>query len=230
MIHDKFQSEFYFMRHGESQSNATPGFAAGANFDSPLTDAGIAQARSLGERLRREEVRFDRIYSSSLTRTVQTTEAMLEGMGEPGRVFTRVDALIEQQIPGWRGVPTSEAFTPETLAYMWAKGPHFVPPEGESYRMVQRRVAGWLEDEIIYNRDLVESEQDLKVALVGHGAAGRCLFQYIMGFDYRFIMRIALDNCSISRFLFNREGWSVVSINDSSHLGGRREPSFEARP
>ena len=87
MIHKDFSCEFYFIRHGESQSNATPGFVAGVNYDAPLTDRGFAQARLLGRRLRREGARFDRVYSSSMTRTVQTTETMLEAMGDPGRDF-----------------------------------------------------------------------------------------------------------------------------------------------
>lgn len=230
MIHKDFRCEFYFIRHGESESNATPGFAAGANHDAPLTELGFEQARLLGQRLQQEKVRFDRIYSSSLTRAVQTTEAMLEALGQPGRPFPRVDALIEQQVPGWRGVPVEEVQTPELVAYRWNKGPDFVGPDGESYRMVQRRVSGWLEDEIIYNKELVEKEPSLTVAIVGHGAAGRCLFHYIMGFDDRFLMRIALENCSISRFLFNKDGWSVVCINDHCHINGAGGANFEARP
>ena len=231
MIHENFRCEFYFIRHGESMSNVTPGYAAGTDFDSPLTDGGREQARRLGERLRRENVRFDRVYSSSLVRTAQTAEAMLEAMGEPGRPFERVDALIEQQMPGWRGVPIEEAYTPEVREYMPVKGAHFVPPEGESHRMVQRRTSGWLEEEIIYNSELVGKEESLTVAVVGHGAASRCLFQYIMGYDDRFITRCALDTCSISRFIFDRDAWSVVCINDSCHLDDAgRQPSFEARP
>ena len=87
MIHKDFQCEFYFIRHGESTSNATPGFAAGVDFDSPLTSKGLEQARLLGQRLKAEDVRFDRVYSSSLTRAVQTTETMLQAMGEADRDF-----------------------------------------------------------------------------------------------------------------------------------------------
>lgn len=220
MIHKYFQCEFYFIRHGESTSNATPGFAAGVDFDSPLTDKGYEQARLLGERLKKEGVKFDRVYSSSLQRTAQTAQTMLTAMGEPDRTFPRVDEIIEQQMPGWRGVPTEEVLTPERLAYMRGKGAHFVPPEGESYRMVQRRVANWLEDEIIYNLELTSKPQNLTIAIVGHGAASRCLFHYIMGFDENFIWRIVLDNCSISRFRFTKEGWIPVCMNDSSHIRG----------
>ena len=56
------------------------------------------------------------------------------------------------------------------IAYMRGKGAHFVPPEGESYRMVQRRYATWLENEILYNQDLVANEQSLRIGIVGHGA------------------------------------------------------------
>ena len=218
MIHQDFECEFYFIRHGESQSNATPGFVAGADFDTPLTDRGFVQARRLGERLKREGRKFDRVYSSSLVRAVQTTETMLEAMGEGDRPFPRVDALVEQRMPGWRGLRVEEVHTPELVAYIRTKASHFVPPEGESYRMVQRRVSGWIEDEIVYNEEVVASEQSLTVAVVGHGAATKCLMHYLMGFDEGLIMRIALANCSITRFRFDKSGWTPICINDSYHV------------
>ena len=198
LIHKDFSCEFYFIRHGESVSNATTGFAAGKNFDAPLTDKGIGQAQLLGERLEREGVTFDRVYSSSLTRTVQTTENMLIGMGESGRDFPRVDDIIEQQMPGWRGVPVEEVYTPENLVYIRSKGAHFVPPDGESLRMVQRRMSNWLEDEIIYNEELTSEPVSMRVAVVGHGTASRCLFQYIMGFDDWLLRRMAIENTSVA--------------------------------
>ena len=230
MIHKDFYCEFYFIRHGESVSNATPGFAAGKNFDAPLTDKGIRQAQLLGERLEREGVTFDRVYSSSLTRTVQTTENMLIGMGESGRDFPRVDDIIEQQMPGWRGVPVEEVYTPENLVYIRSKGAHFVPPDGESLRMVQRRMSNWLEDEIIYNEELTSEPVSMRVAVVGHGTASRCLFQYIMRFDYMFLRRMSIENTSIARFIFDDEGWSVLKLNDATHLGTSESHSLEAQP
>lgn len=224
MIHENFQCDFYFIRHGESESNATPGMMAGANFDAPLTGKGFRQAEALGRRLQQDSVKFDKVYSSSLTRAIQTTETMLKGMGEEGRQFPRVDAIIEQQLPGWRGVPSSDVLTDKLVAYMRGKRAHFVPPEGESYRMVQRRFATWLEDEILYNEDLISREQSLTVAVVGHGAATQCLLHYILGFDEAFIGRMLLDNTSISRFKFNHDGWHAISINDGAHLRG--EPAI----
>ena len=220
MIHKDFKCDIYYIRHGESESNATPGFIAGANHDSALTDRGLRQADAVGARLKSEGVAFDRIYSSSMVRCVQTTQTMLAAMGQADRPFPRIDQIIEQQLPGWRGVRADDVMTPELMAYMATKGSHFVPPEGESFRVVERRMSGWLEDELLYNYDLASSPQSLKVAIVGHGAAGKCLFHYIMGFDESLMLRMEVDNCSISRFVFDREGWRVVCLNDSTHIRG----------
>ena len=219
MIHENFDCEIYFIRHGESESNALPGRTS-LNPDSSLTSKGFAQARLLGERLNQDDVTFDRVYSSSMLRTVQTTETMLEAMGEPNKDFTQVDAIVEQETTGWRGLRTEDILTPELLAYMRTKASHFVPPQGESYRMVQRRYANWLEDEILYNADLAASSQSLRIAIVGHGAATRCILHYILGFDEQFIWKMVLENTSVSRFRFNREGWFPVCINDTAHLRG----------
>ena len=219
MIHQNFECEFYFIRHGQSESNALPDRTS-LNADSSLTRKGFGQARLLGERLRQDGITFDKAYSSSLVRTVQTTQTMLEAMGEPNNDFVRVDDIVEQKSDGWRGLRTEDLLTPELLAYMRTKASHFVPPQGESYRMVQRRYANWLEDEILYNADLTRSPVSLRIAIVGHGAATRCILHYILGFDEQFIWKMVLDNTSISRFRFNREGWFPVSINDTAHLRG----------
>ena len=228
MIHKNFRCEFYFIRHGESESNATPGFAAGRDYDSALTDEGVRQARLLGRRLKRENVKFDRVYSSSLRRAKNTARLMLDEMGETSRSVPAADELVEQKAFGWRGVPVEEVYTPENTAYIVSKGADFVPPQGESLRMVRRRISGWVESEIIYNEKVVSENQNLKIAVVGHGTASRCLFQYIMGFDEKMILRIALDNTSISRFAFDQYGWSVIRVNDSSHLS-EESVSFESR-
>ena len=223
MIHQNFECELYFIRHGESESNALPDRTS-LNPDSSLTSRGLAQARLLGERFRQDGVTFDRIYSSSMVRTVQTTRTMLESMGEQDRHFERVEAIVEQKSEGWRGLRTEDVLTPEVLAYMRAKASHFVPPQGESHRMVQRRYASWLEDEILYNAELTKAPQSLRIAIIGHGAATRCILHYILGFDEQFIWKSALDNTSICIFRFNREGWFPVCINDTAHLRGARLP------
>ncbi|MDA1258571.1 MAG: histidine phosphatase family protein [Chloroflexi bacterium] len=217
MTHPDFQADFYFIRHGESESNVAPGLAAGVNFDAPMTERGHKQAFALGKRLASEGRSFDRIYSSSLLRAVQTTQEMLRGMGVGGTAFEQSADIIERQVPEWRGRPVAEVHTPEVLLLMAENGKWFKPGDGESHREVERRFSNWLEDELLFNNEFVGRPGRQTVAIVSHGLALQCLFHYIMGFNDSLIDRIPLNNTSISRFRFNRHGWFPVSINDASH-------------
>lgn len=71
--------KLYLIRHAE----AAPGEDDAAR---PLTDAGRAAARSLGEVLRDKGVRLDAVVSSPLVRAVQTADEVLAGFaGTPAR-------------------------------------------------------------------------------------------------------------------------------------------------
>ncbi|HHZ62809.1 MAG TPA: hypothetical protein EYN53_09220, partial [Dehalococcoidia bacterium] len=93
-----------------------------------------------------------------------------------------------------------------------------------------RGASKWLEDEIIYNEELTSEPVSMRVAVVGHGTASRCLFQYIMRFDDMFLRRMSIENTSIARFIFDDEGWSVLKLNDATHLGTSESHSLEAQP
>lgn len=217
MIHPDFQADLYFIRHGESESNVVPGLAAGVNYDAPLTERGHKQALALGERLAAEGRSFDRIYSSTMIRAVQTTQGMLRGMGLGGTAFEQSGDIIERQVPEWRGRPVDEVQTPEVRLLMAENGKWFKPGDGESHREVERRFSNWLEDELLFNDDFVGRPGRQTVAIVSHGLALQALFHYIMGFNDRLVGRFALNNTCISRFRFNHLGWFPVSINDATH-------------
>ncbi len=223
MIHKDFECDFYLIRHGQSESNAQPGYLVGDNHDSSLTPRGEEQARRLGARLAAEGVTFDRIYCSTMVRAIGTARIMVEEMGAPETHVPQVHALREHEAPdNWRGKRMDDVFTPEVRAYMAAKANDFKPEGGESLREVERRVSGWLEDELIYNPELVSRPVSLRVAVVSHGTATRCLLRYVLSFDQRFIWRMRLDNCSISRLRFDSEGWRLLSINDAAHIADLR--------
>ena len=217
MIINDTEFDFYFIRHGESESNVTPGLAAGANFDAPMTERGHRQAEAVGRRLAKEGVVFDRIYSSSMVRAVQTTEGLLRGMGQPDTEFDRVDAIMERQVPSWRGRMKSDVWTPEVTLAAATRGKWFQPGDGESARFVERRFSNWLEDEFMFNPAWGSAEDRQTIAIVSHGDALRFLFHFIMGFNDRLIFTLRIENCSISRFRFDSNAWSVISLNDASH-------------
>ena len=107
--------------------------------------------------------------------------------------------------------------TPDDFIVRAEKGRFFKDPDHETLRSVERRASNWIEDEIIFNPAWYEKPGPHTIAIVSHGGTIRTLFHYIAGIDNRLAMRSDLFNCSISRFRFGKLGWSIGSINDSSH-------------
>jgi broad specificity phosphatase PhoE len=63
---------FVFLRHGESIGNVESRWQGQADY--PLTERGRAQVRSLAERWKSEDVKFDLAVTSTLIRARETAE------------------------------------------------------------------------------------------------------------------------------------------------------------
>ena len=218
MIHRDFHCELFVFRHGESQSNVELGWMGATDHDSPLTEAGVRQSKSLGTWLRRVGVNFDRMYSSMFPRAIHTAELVLEAMGQPDVAVRPVAALVERETPSWRGMGSEEAMDDEALAYMNTKSSDFVPLGGESHRMARRRISGWLEDELIHNEELTNKPTELKVGISTHGDTINSILHYVLGMDERFLSHCEPANCSVTRLAYDSGGWAVLSVNDAGHL------------
>jgi broad specificity phosphatase PhoE len=95
-------AKFIFMRHGEAEHNVafkTDGEAAYQNptyRDAKLTDRGVNQCNETAETLSRETIeRFDAVYTSPLTRCIQT--ALLVRQWIDYENFNAADELIERR-------------------------------------------------------------------------------------------------------------------------------------
>ena len=218
MIHRDFHCELFVFRHGESRSNAELGWMGATDRDSPLTETGVRQSKALGRRLRAEGVCFDRMYSSTFPRAIQSAELALETMGQTSVPVTPVPALVERETPSWRGMGSKEALTNEALAYMTVKSSDFVPVGGESHRMARRRIAAWLEDELLYNVELTGKPVELTIGVSTHGDTINSILHYVLGTDERFLSNCEPANCSVTRLAFDSGGWAVLSVNDAGHL------------
>jgi broad specificity phosphatase PhoE len=91
--------ELYLIRHGETEWSRARRHTG--RTDLPLSPAGEAEARALGEHLRGLEV--DRVLSSPLTRATATAE--LAGFGDQVELN---DALLEFDYGDYEGLTTAE--------------------------------------------------------------------------------------------------------------------------
>jgi probable phosphoglycerate mutase len=139
----------YYIRHGETDWNVA-GRLQGHR-DIPLNDKGREQARHCGLVLRdlfvkegRDPASLDYV-SSPLSRATETMELVREGVNLPRDGFRRDDALKELSFGDWEGstIALLHRNDPVRIAQREHDKYHFVPPGGESYRMVAERMRRW---------------------------------------------------------------------------------------
>jgi probable phosphoglycerate mutase len=139
----------YYIRHGETDWNVE--FRLQGGRDIPINAAGRAQARRCGEILHdllardgRDAAALD-FVASPLGRARETMEIMRATLGLDPAGY-RTDAwLTEVAFGRWEGFSLDELRLNEAEAVAARERDkwRFVPPEGESYETMSRRVAGW---------------------------------------------------------------------------------------
>lgn len=132
----------YVVRHGQSEINLVSYFSC--RIDSPLTQAGKNQARTLGKWFARRGQRFDAAYSSPLLRAKETAEILLEEVGGSApRIDERIQEYDGGDLTGVSGRDLKTRF-PEVLDRPRAEWGDLSPWGGESYQRVAERVTSFL--------------------------------------------------------------------------------------
>ncbi|MBQ6333694.1 MAG: histidine phosphatase family protein [Erysipelotrichaceae bacterium] len=142
---------FYYVRHGETIFNVT-GRSQGA-CDSPLTELGISQAKQTAEKLK--DIDFDRAYSSSSERAVDTAELILEGRNIP---LVRLKGLREMCFGLLEGSNLNDG---DEMRECWVRK-DFTAFGGENKEQLIERIR------ITFNRILEDCKDDDKVLIVSH--------------------------------------------------------------
>lgn len=211
MLHQNTSFTLYIVRHGQSEKNLQHDVLYGRSESSPLTVKGERQATKLGKRLKRQGVKFDYVYSSPSTRAIETAKLATKEVDFPETEIMLSEEIVEYSIGDWADQKRADTYTPEVMFAMNTMGPYFVPPNGESMIMVQKRVINWLIEEILHNEKYLDKENN--IAIFSHAMTIRTLLQFVMGFNDRLIHRVAIDNASLTKLRFNKDGWFVDGVN-----------------
>lgn len=150
-------------RHGETDDNRPPLRFQGQR-DSPLNDAGRAQARELAARVAARAPRFVALWSSDLARASETAAIVGERIG----LAPRLDARLREGARGrWEGrlFADVEREEPEAWAAWRRAGERFRFPGGESLAEQRDRVVAALAD--------VARAGELPALVVCHGGSIR---------------------------------------------------------
>jgi probable phosphoglycerate mutase len=162
-----------FVRHGETDWNAA-GRLQG-HIDIALNEKGRAQAQRNGRAILEKfpDVATYDFVASPLSRARESMEIIRETLGLDRNAFRLETRLKEISHGDWEGSTGEELQkrSPELVASRLADRWEFVPPNGESYRLLLDRVVPWL---VTVERPTV---------VVSHGGVGRVLRSHILGVE-----------------------------------------------
>ena len=137
------------VRHGQSEWNLKNLFTGWRDVD--LTDAGVAEARTAGQRLKGQKIKFDVAFTSSLKRAQRTLDLVLEEMGQGGIPIIRDQALNERDYGELVGLNKDDARKKwgEEQVHKWRRSYDIAPPGGESLKDTVARTLPYFVQEIL---------------------------------------------------------------------------------
>lgn len=194
----------YLVRHGETKANREEIFR-GRN-EIPLGENGREQARTLVKYF--EEIAIDKVYSSPLTRAMQTA-----AIGFPAEEILPSEGINNLDLGSWTGVKKEEIREKDPVSWqLWASEPeklHF--PGGETLGDVYARVSGFLRE--------LDKESFEKAVVVTHRSVIKVLLAAAIGLRTNYYWRFHIDNASVSTLILDpSRGYTLVGLNDTRHL------------
>ena len=147
-------NKLVLLRHGQSQWNLENRFTGWK--DVPLTTKGIDEAKNAGRLIKKNKIKFDKIFSSVLERANKTVEIaikeseMTNFFDNNKFVYTRNINLNERDygdLVGLNKSETADKFGKEQVQ-IWRRSYDTPPPNGESLKDVVDRVSPYFINEI----------------------------------------------------------------------------------
>ena len=180
----------YMIRHGESETNKA-GVNGGCHLPINLTEKGIEEAKEAGKTI--AGIKFDKIYSSTLKRAIQTCKVALPGC-EP----ILNENLREFDVGNVEGVRTLECQQKYGDAWFEAVRQHdFTAFGGETRHTHRERLKKFLE--------ILEKEPCDNIAAFAHEGTIRRMYEIAMDTDE--CTDIRCKNGGVYVFEFDGEKW-----------------------
>lgn len=180
------------VRHGQTMNNLNKLYTG--QDDVVLTDLGRQQAEAIRPVL--SKFTFDRVYSSDLSRAVETQKLAL-----PGYTAVTTPQLREFAMGSLEGQPFEVARSRDEAA---RKARDFTMFGGENGQQVRARVAEFL-------KQLEEDPCDYAIAFA-HGGIMGTMVQLVLGTETD-LKAVTTKNCDIHVFEFDGTRWKLLAWN-----------------
>jgi len=201
------RTTIYLIRHGECAGNREGLFRG--RYDFPLNEVGRDQAVSLAEEL--ADVSFDAVYSSPLSRALQTAQALCQERGiEP----VAEEGFNNIYLGEWEGKPKTRIAEKYPAEFkLWRTEPEKLKMEGtETLAQVQKRAVQTL-------AVITEERMGQTFAVVTHRAVLKPLIAGLLGIPAPYFWKLHPETASYSIVEHTAErGFALSLFNQTRHL------------
>lgn len=206
--HVKPVYHFVFLRHGESIGNAQARWQGQSDY--ALTENGRAQARALAERWRSENVKFDLVIASPLSRAKETAEIIASALGANMEMDP---ILLERHIGEMEGLTAEEVRKRPQPPYITPYDSIGGGGEGDwaLFLRAGQALHGLL------------GRPPGSYLIVSHGGLLNQLMNAIIGIAPHLDpsgVRFRFDNTAFARVIYYpyQHRWAIEALNDRAHL------------
>ena len=210
-------TDLYLIRHTEAEGNLFR--AMQGHWDGDVTALGLKEIDALAARF--ADVEIDALYASDLKRARLTAGAILR---THALELHTVPALREINVGPWEARFFADVGfeQPREMDLFINHAEEFSLPGAESYHDVRRRAAAAL-------RQIAAENDGKTVAVVSHGVTIRCLLSYMLEKSLDDPSLPICGNTGVCRVRYEDGAFTVLSVNDCSHLASLALPTVSRR-
>lgn len=194
-------TRLFLIRHGNTADEETKKVYKG-RIDIPLSPKGIARMEKAARFL--SAFKLDRIYTSTLSRSIDSGGIIARAQGLDARVLPAFD---EVDFGAWEGLSFDEISEryPEELARWLVDPGNHPPPQGESFRKARKRSMDQL-------KTILGKDAGRTIAIVAHAGILRIMIFSLLGMRLSRLFRIGQDYGCINIVDVYEDGRPMVNL------------------
>ena len=189
------------VRHGQSEWNAKNLFTGWK--DPGLTNQGVSEAKNAGKLILEQNIEFDAMYTSMLSRAQKTGDIILEILNHKEIPIIKNEALNERHYGSLAGLNKDDARKKwgQEQVHIWRRSFDIPPPDGESLKDTADRVLPYFETEIMPK---VISGSSILIA--AHGNSLRALIMKLDSISPEGIVKLEIPTGAPIQYEFTPDG------------------------
>ena len=189
------------VRHGQSEWNAKNLFTGWK--DPGLTDQGVSEAKNAGKLILEQNIEFDVMYTSMLSRAQKTGDIILRILNHKEIPIIKNEALNERHYGSLAGLNKDDARRKwgDEQVHIWRRSFDIPPPDGESLKDTADRVLPYFETEIMPK---VISGSSILIA--AHGNSLRALIMKLDSISSEDIVKLEIPTGAPIQYEFTSDG------------------------